>query len=315
MRGSIGLAAGLLARALVVLAGTALATFALLWNAPGDPALAIALARFDLQVPAEVVERIRAELGFDDGFWPAFRSWLVPLLAGDLGNSSVTGRPVWPDLRTAIGHTLPLALGGLAIGLALAAPLAWIATRRPGGWGDRIAVALASLGAAIPSYWLGLLLVLLFAVQLGWLPAMGARTTAHAVLPALTLGLGVAASLTRIMRSAILEARGRPFLPALRRRGVDEGEIARAHIAPHAAVPVVTVLGLELAFLLEGAVIIEVVFARPGLGTFLVDAILQRDFPKVQAVVLFAAVLFVAVNLAIDLVYRSLDPRLDTSDA
>lgn len=157
--------------------------------------------------------------------------------------------------------------------------------------------------------------MLLFAVQLGWLPAMGARTTAHAVLPALTLGLGVAASLTRIMRSAILEARGRPFLPALRRRGVDEREIARAHIAPHAAVPVVTVLGLELAFLLEGAVIIEVVFARPGLGTFLVDAILQRDFPKVQAVVLFAAVLFVAVNLAIDLVYRSLDPRLDTSDA
>lgn len=145
MRGSIGLAAGLLARALVVLAGTALATFALLWNAPGDPALAIALARFDLQVPAEVVERIRAELGFDDGFWPAFRSWLVPLLNGDLGNSSVTGRPVWPDLRTALGHTVPLALGGLAIGLALAGPLAWIATRRPGGWGDRFAVALASI--------------------------------------------------------------------------------------------------------------------------------------------------------------------------
>ena len=310
MHPSLTFAADLAARALVVLAGTALATFALLWNAPGDPALAIALARFDAQVPAEVIERVRAEAGLDAGFWPAFLAWIGPLLTGDLGNSAVTGRPVWPDLAAAIVHTLPLALGGLAIGTAIAGPLAWIATRRPGDWRDRVSVAIASVGAAIPQYWLGLLLILLFAVQLGWLPAMGARTPSHAVLPALTLGLGVAASLTRILRSGILEARGQPFLPALRRRGVAAGEIARAHVAPHAAIPVVTVLGLELAFLLEGAVIVEVIFARPGLGSFLVEAILQRDFPKVQAVVLVAALLFVAVNLAIDLLYRALDPRV-----
>ncbi|MEM7709933.1 MAG: ABC transporter permease [Pseudomonadota bacterium] len=307
--------AGLSLRALVVLTGTALATFALLWNAPGDPALAIALARYDSQVPAEVLDRVRAEAALDGGFWSAFGAWLAPLLAGDLGKSSVTGRPVWPDLRTALAQTVPLALGGLAIGVAIAGPLAWLATRRPGGWLDRGAVAMASVGAAIPQYWLGLLLILLFPVQLGWLPAMGARTPAHAVLPALTLGLGVAASLARILRSGILEARGQPFLPALRRRGVPPAEVARAHVVPHAAIPVVTVLGLELAFLLEGAVIVEVVFARPGLGSFLVEAIAQRDFPKVQAVVLFAAILFVTVNLAIDGFYRRLDSRIGEHDA
>lgn len=302
-------------RAVVVLAGTALATFALLWHAPGDPAAAIAVARFDSVVSEEVVAQIRAEAGLNAGFWPAFGHWITPILAGDLGNSSVSGRPIWPELRDAIALTVPLALAGLAIGLAVSLPLAIFATRRPGGWLDRGAVAVASLGAAMPAYWLGLLLILLFAVHLGWLPAMGARTPAHMILPALTLGLGVAASLTRILRSGLLEARGQPFLPALARRGVPPGRIGRDHVAPHAAIPVVTVLGLELAFLLEGAVIVEVIFARPGLGSFLVQAITARDFPKIQAVVILTALLFVTVNLLIDLTYRLIDPRTVDRDA
>lgn len=306
---------GLLLRAAVVLTGTALATFALLWFAPGDPALAIALARHNAVVPTEVIDAVREEAGLNSGFWPAFAAWLGPLLTGDFGLSSVTGRPVWPDLATAITYTVPLALAGLAVGLSLSLPLAIVATKRPGGWLDRLAVALASLGAAIPAYWLGLLLILLFAVHLAWLPAMGARTPAHAVLPALTLGLGVAASLTRIIRSGILEARGQPFLPAFQRRGVTERAISRDHVAPHAAIPVVTVFGLELAFLLEGAVMVEVIFGRPGLGTFLVNAIEARDFPKVQAVVILAALLFVLVNLAIDVIYRLIDPRIGDRNA
>lgn len=234
---------------------------------------------------------------------------------GDFGQSSVTGRDVWPELMTALFYTLPLALAGLLIGIAIALPLAIIATRRPGGLLDRFAVGIASVGAAIPAYWLGLLLILLFAVHLGWLPAMGARTSAHIVLPALTLGLGVAASLTRIVRSSILEARDQPFLPAFTRRGIAPVQIERDHVALHAAIPVVTVFGLELAFLLEGAVMVEVIFARPGLGSFLVNAIEARDFPKVQAVVVLAAVLFVTVNLSIDLFYRTLDPRIGERDA
>lgn len=311
----IQLMLSLVLRAIVVLSAAALATFALLWHAPGDPALTIALARFDAVVAPEVVDQIRVEAGLDAGFWSAFQTWIGPLLLGDFGNSSVTGRAVWPDLVTAISYTTPLALLGLAIGVAISVPLAIIATRRPGGWLDRSAVALASLGAAIPTYWLGLLLILLFAVQLGWLPAMGARTPIHIILPALTLGMGVAASLTRILRSGILEARGQPFLPAFKRRGITAGDIERDHVVPHAAIPVVTVFGLELAFLLEGAVIVEVIFARPGLGTFLVSAIETRDFPKVQAVVILSAVLFVTVNLMIDLIYRVLDPRIGAQDA
>ena len=302
-------------RAVVVLTGTALATFALLWHAPGDPALVIATARFDSVVPDEVVAQIRAEAGLDAGFWPAFVHWITPILSGDFGNSSVSGRPVWPELRDAIALTVPLALAGLALGLAISVPLAILATRRPGGWLDRMTVAVASLGAAMPAYWLGLLLILLFSVHLGWLPAMGARTPAHMILPALTLGLGVAASLTRIIRSGLLEARGQPFLPSLSRRGVPPGRIGRDHVAPHAAIPVVTVLGLELAFLLEGAVIVEVIFSRPGLGSFLVEAIAARDFPKIQAVVILTALLFVTVNLVIDLIYRIIDPRTRNSHA
>ncbi len=306
---------GFVLRAVVVLSGTALLTFALLWAAPGDPAQAIAMARFEALLTQDVIEQVRAEVGLNTGFWHAFRAWLGPLLRLDFGYSAVTGRPVWPDLWTAMTYTIPLALAGLGIGLALSVPLAILATKRPGGLLDRAAVAIASLGAAIPAYWLGLLLILLFAVQLGWLPAMGARTPAHAILPAVTLGLGVAASLTRIIRSGILEARGQPFLPAIRRRGVDNRVLARDHIAPHAAIPVVTVFGLELAFLLEGAVLVEVVFGRPGLGTFLVTAITARDFPQVQAVVVLTALVFVLVNLAIDILYRVIDPRIGAEDA
>ena len=306
---------GLFLRAIVVLSGAAFATFVLLWNAPGDPALAIALARYDAIISTQLLEQVRNEIGFNSGFWPAFQAWLGPLLTGDFGNSAITGRPVLPDLLLSVSYTVPLALAGLGIGLALSIPLAILATLRPGSWIDRFAVAIASIGAAVPIYWLGLLLILLFAVHLSWLPAMGARSAAHSILPALTLGFGVAASLTRIIRSGILEARSQNFLPAFRRRGIAENAIGRDHIAPHAAIPVITILGLELAFLLEGAVMVEVIFARPGLGSFLINAIEARDFPKVQAAVIVTAIVFVITNLLIDLFYHIIDPRIGERDA
>ncbi|MCJ8335369.1 MAG: ABC transporter permease [Epibacterium sp.] len=307
--------AGLLLRAIVVLSGAAFLTFALLWNAPGDPAQAIAMARFDALLSEDVIDQVREEVGLNQSFWQAFRSWLGPLLRFDLGYSAVTGRPVGPDLWDAIGYTFPLAFSALGIGLAISIPLAIVATKRPGGLLDRFAVGVATLGNAIPAYWLGLILILLFAVKLAWLPALGASTPAHMILPALTLGLGVAASLTRIIRSGILEARIQPFLPAFWRRGVPRRAIGRDHIAPHAAIPVITVFGLELAFLLEGLVLVEVIFGRPGLGTFLVQAILSRDFSHVQAVVVLTALVFVTVNLIIDLIYRIIDPRIGEPDA
>lgn len=306
---------GLLLRAVVVLSGTAILTFALLWHAPGDPAQAIAMARFDALLTEDVIEQVREEVGLNLGFWQAFWGWLGPLLRLDFGFSAVTGRPVWPDLWAAISYTFPLAFAALAIGFAISVPLALIATKHPGSLLDRFAIGIASLGSAIPAYWLGLILILIFSVKLSWLPALGASSPAHAILPALTLGLGVAASLTRIIRSGILEARGQPFLPAFRRRGVSERAVGKDHIAPHAAIPVVTVFGLELAFLLEGLVLVEVIFGRPGLGTFLVSAILSRDFSHVQAVVVLTALVFVTVNLLIDLIYRLIDPKIGEGNA
>ena len=311
----MGLVLESLARVVFVLSAVAFLTFLLLWNAPGDPAMAIAQARYDAILSTQAIDEIRREVGLDGSFLSAFFDWLSPLLIGDFGTSFITKRPVLADVLTALSYTGPLALAGLAIGMAISLPLALLATRRPGSLLDRFTIALSSLGAAIPIYWLGLLLILFFAVQLGWLPAMGARTPAHAILPALALGLGVAASLTRIIRSGILEARGQDFLPAFHRRNVSESIIGRAHIAPHAAIPVVTVFGLELAFLLEGAVMLEVIFARPGLGSMLVSAINARDYPVVQAIVLLTAFLFVTVNLLIDLTYRFIDPRIGEADA
>ena len=306
---------GLILRAVVVLAGTSLVTFALLWNAPGDAAQAIAMARFDALLTEDVIAQVREEAGLNQGFWSSYLAWVTPLVTLDFGQSAVTGRDVLPDLLSAMSYSFPLALAGMAIGLAISIPLAIIATRRPHSLLDRFCVALASLGVAIPAFWLGLLLMLLFAVHLSWLPAIGARTPAHAILPALTLGLGTAASLTRIIRSGILEARTQAFLPAFKRRGVADRRIGRDHVAPHAAIPVVTVFGLELAFLLEGVVMVEVVFGRPGLGPFLVSAITARDFPQVQAVVVVTALIFVTVNLVIDVIYRAVDPRIGQPDA
>lgn len=301
---------GRLGGACLVLLSAAWLTFLLLWFAPGDPAQAIADARYDVAVSAEVIDQIRAETGLDQPLWLAFWHWLKPLLVLDLGNSSVNGRPVAPQLLFALSHTVPLAASGVALAVLLSVPLAVLAARHPGRWPDRLAISLSSVGAAMPAYWLGLLLILLFSVQLRWLPSFGATGPAHLVLPAVTLGVGLMASLTRMLRSSLMEAQESAFLPAFKHRGVSATERYALHVAPHAALPFITLLALETVTLLEGVVVVEVIFARPGLGSFLVEAIGARDFPKVQAVVLFSAVLFVCMNLLVDLVYGWLDPRM-----
>lgn len=299
-----------LAGALFVLLAVAWLTFMLLWFAPGDPAQAIAVARFDTAVSAEVIASIRAEAGLNQPFWIAFWQWLNPLLLLDLGRSSVNAQAVAPQLKYALMHTLPLAAWGVVIGSLLSVPLALLAARFPRRWPDRLAIGLCSVGAALPSFWLGLLLILLFSVHLRWLPAFGSASSTHLVLPAITLGIGLMASLTRILRSALIEAQEATFLPAFKYRGVGPLERYAFHVAPHAALPFVTILALEFVFLLEGVVVVEVIFSRPGLGTFLVEAISARDFPKVQAVVLFSATLFVVMNFLVDLIYGWLDPRM-----
>lgn len=195
----------------------------------------------------------------------------------------------------------------MAMALAGAVPMTVLAARRPGGWLD---TGLVELGAVAPPFWLGLTLIVAFAATLGWLPAFGTGSAAHPVLPAATLAVGLVASLVRILRAGLIAAWQAPFVAARRTRGVAARERATLHLAPHDAIPVITMLGLELAFLMEGTVIVEVIFARPGVYSVLVEAVRGRDFPRIQIFVLFSALLFVAATLCVDPIGAAINPRL-----
>lgn len=301
-----------LGSAALTLFGAAAAVFAIFQFAPGDRARVVAEARFGGEGTADagVIEAVRAELGLDVGPLAAFASWLADVATLDFGRSFVSGEPAIAVLVSGLAYTVPLALAALLFGLATAVPLAVLAALRPGGVLDRLAVAVASIGVAMPAFWLGLLLILLFAATLRWAPAYGAGSPAHLVLPAITIGVWVTASLTRLLRSLLREALAAPHLDALRLRGVSEAEILARHVAPAALGPFCAMVTLEFALLLDGALIVETVFARNGVGAVLVQAVLSRDTPVIQAVVLFVAATYVVANAAADAGRRALDPRL-----
>lgn len=303
-----GTLAGLL---LTIMLATLLA-MAVLDIAEGDRARAVAAARHGGEGAADAatVEAVRAELGLGRPLLARWGDWAAGAATGDLGRSFVTGEPVARVLGGALALTAPMALAAFVIGLAMAIPLATLAALRPGGALDRAAVALASVGAAAPPFWLGLALILLFAVEWRLLPAYGAGTPAHVVLPAATLAVWVTAAHTRLLRSFMREALAAPHLDALRLRGVSEARILTAHVARPVAVAMAPLLMLDLAALLEGAVVVEVVFARPGLGLTFIEALRARDMAVILGFVAFAVVLYAAANAAADALSRGLDPRL-----
>jgi peptide/nickel transport system permease protein len=293
-----------------VMFGVSLLTFMLYYFAPGDKALAIGQARYggEGDVQREVIAMIRQEYGLDQPFIYQFIHWLKPILQGDLGTSLVSQEKVWQIVLPNLFETLTLSLTALVFGLTLAFTLSVISVRKPGSFADRIAVAFASIGAAIPSYWLALLLILLFAVQLQWLPAYGSASFAHLILPAICLGLWVTTSQTRLLRSFLLEAQSAPFLEALRLRGVSEREIFWRHCLRIAIAPAVTMLGIEMAALLEGAVIVEVIFSRNGIGSLFVSSVMSRDYPLVMFLVLFSAFCYVLINTLVEGLQDWLNP-------
>lgn len=300
-----------LAGLLAVVFGIALITFTLAHFAPGDKAMAIAKARYPdaMGLPPAVLDGIRVEFGLNDPFHQQFLSWLGHVLTGDFGISYSSRAPVWDIFVENLAETLALTLTSLAIGLTGAFLLASCAARYPGSLLDRSAVMLASVGAAMPGYWLGLLLILGFAVHLNWLPAYGTGTFAHLVLPALTLGFRVMASQTRLLRSFFLEARAQPFMETLRLRGHSETELFFRHTLRHAMVPALTMIGLDFASLMEGTIIIELTFARSGLGALFAGSVLSRDLPMVMFLVMFFAVTYVVVNTSVEILQRASDPR------
>lgn len=296
---------------ILVLFGISLITFTMTYYAPGDRALAIAQARYPdgLSFDAEILMGIRQEFGLSEPFWSQYLLWLKDVLRGDFGESYASRVPVWLIFCENIGETLTLAFTSLVIGLSAAFGLACLAVRHPGSLLDRFAVVVSSIGAAMPNFWLGLLLILLFAAELGWLPAYGTGTLAHLVLPATTLAFWVMASQTRLLRSFMLDAYDQPFIETLRLRGVPEGEIFTLHVLRHALMPALTMIGLDLAHMIEGAVVVEIIFARSGVGSLLASSVLSRDMPTVIFLVMFFAVVYVAINLFIDLLQYATDPR------
>ncbi|WP_245848339.1 ABC transporter permease [Actibacterium ureilyticum] len=300
-----------LAGLLAVLFGVSLIIFTLTYLAPGDKAMAIAHARYPdaMGFAPEILEGIRQEFHLNAPFHMQFLHWLGGFVTGDFGLSYASGAPVWDIFIDNLGETATLALAALTLGLVAALVLSSLAVWHVGGWVDRLAIILASVGAAMPGFWLGLLLILFFAAQLNWLPAYGTGTAAHLVLPALTLAFWVMASQTRLLRTFMLEAYGLPFIETLRLRGVSEREIFLRHVLRHASIPALTMIGLDLAGLLEGAVIVELTFSRGGLGALLAGSVLARDFPMVVFLVMFFAVAYVTINSVIEIVQDAVDPR------
>ena len=294
-----------LAGAVGVVLGVALLTFLLVHLIPGDP---VELMLGESARPADRAS-LRASLGLDRPVAVQLADQFARLARLDLGTSLHSRRPVSALIAERLPATLQLAAAALAIAILTALPLGTLAARRQGRAVDGVAMGFALLGQSVPSFWLGPLLILVFSVGLGWTPVSGREGVSSLVLPALTLGAGMAAVLARMVRSSLLEVLGEDYLRTARAKGVAERALLWRHALPNAALPIVTVLGLQAGALLSGAVITETVFAWPGIGSLLVDAIQRRDYPVVQGCVLLISTGYVVVNALTDLAYAWLDPR------
>jgi ABC-type dipeptide/oligopeptide/nickel transport system permease component len=297
---------GRLLSALVAMLGVALLVFALLHLVPGDP---VELMLGDSARPSDRAA-LRQALGLDRPLAEQLGTWLGGLARLDLGLSLFSRRPVSEILAERLPATLELAGAALGLALVLALPLGVLAARHHNRPLDSGAMAFSLLGASIPNFWLGPLLILLFSLWLGWTPVSGRDTALSLVLPALTLGTSLAAVLARMVRSSLLEVLGEDFIRTGRAKGLSEGRVLWRHALGNAWLPVLTLVGLQLGNLLGGAVITETVFDWPGLGSLLVESIQRRDYPVVQGCVLLVSLAYVVVNTLTDLLYGWVDPRI-----
>ncbi len=284
--------------------------FAFVHALPGDLALRIAAARIgDDRLTTEAADRIRVEEGLDRPIISQYADWMGRLALGDLGRSLVTRKPVVDELARRIRISLPLAALGWLLSYALALPLGVVAGLRPGGWVDRVTNLVAVALAALPPFLVGIGLVSVFALSLRWLPPAGDRTGAHMVLPALTLALGLAAYSVRIVRNAVALVRAEFYMTFSRIRGLGARDAFGRHGVRNAAIPITTFAALQLASVLDGFVIVEVLFAYPGLGDLLIKALLARDIPVIMGAGLVMGMTFAVLNLLADLLCLWLDPR------
>ncbi|MFN5599157.1 ABC transporter permease [Gemmatimonas sp.] len=300
----------LLARRLILsiptLAGVLAVVFLLLYVAPGDPVQAMVGERAD----TATITRLRAELRLDDPLPVQFTNYVGHILTGDLGRSYITGRPIVDDIAERFPRTLLLAGAAMLLATISGITIGVLAAIRPNGWFDRLALAATYLGISFPVYWIGLLLIVLFAVTLRWLPASGFGRLEYLVLPALALGSRSIAYLARVTRGAMREVLSADFVRTARAKGLAEGTVIVRHALRNALMPVVTVIGLDFGAYLTGSILTETIFSWPGIGRYVVMAISRRDLPAVQGSVLFLSLVFVTVNLITDVAYRKVDPRV-----
>lgn len=289
----------------VVLAVT-IGAFAMLHLIPGDPARMLA----GPGVPLEDVERLRQHLGLDQPLPIQYLTWVGRLITGDFGESIASRQPVLPQLIYRFTNSFQLALAGLFIAVMLGIPLGVLAARWPDSPLDWFLTGLSTLGVSVPVFWIGILLMLVFAVYLRWLPATGRSSPASLLLPALTIAIYSMAFIMRATRASMIEAIRKPHITVARSRGLPERRIFFLHALRGALIPVATIATMQLGYLMGGAVLTESVFAWPGMGTWLVEAIERRDFAVVQACVLAISISLLAVNLVADILYNYLDPRL-----
>lgn len=289
-----------------VIFGVLLLTFLLVHLVPGDPVEVM------LGESASSADRtqLRAELGLDQPVIVQFGRYLTKLAQGDFGNSIHSREPVSKMLAERLPATIRLALLALAIAITIGLPLGIIAALRANRWPDRLATLTSLTLSAMPHFWLGPLLMMVFALWLGWLPVSGMESQASIILPALTLGFGLSAILTRMTRASLLEVLNEDFVRTARAKGLYERDVILRHAMRAALLPVVTIVGLQLGGLLAGTVITETVFGWDGVGRLLVESIEKRDYPVTQACVLVIALIYVLVNLVTDLTYSRLDPRV-----
>lgn len=297
--------------ALFVLFGASILTYCLLFVTPGDPAETILRQQMGGRTPSRVaVEQFRVAKGLNDPIPIQYASWMWDVLHGDLGQSYYHGTSVSRMILRRVVPTVELAVAGMAVSLTIAVPTGVLSAVHKGQLPDLVGQLGALLGVSMPNFWLGYLLIIVFPLHLGVFQTSGVGGIEHLVLPALTLGTGMAAIVTRLIRSSMLEVLSEDYVWTARSKGLRERIVVYKHALRNALIPVVTVVGLQLGYLLNGAVVIEMVFQRPGLGNLLINAIFARDYPVVQGIVLVVAVVFVVTNFAVDIAYRFIDPRI-----
>jgi len=290
-----------------VLFGVTLAVFSMLFLVPGDP-VKIMLAEF-VTTPDQVAQ-MRAQLHLDEPILKQYGRFVVNAVRGDLGTSIRSRRPVSTEIGENVGSTAQLALASMAVAVAIGVPLGLMAALARNSWFDVGSMIVALLGVSMPSFWLGLLMIVAFSLHLGWFPATGGGDLWHLVLPSVTLGMIASAIIARLTRSSMLEVLGQDYVRTARAKGLAWWGVVVRHALKNALIPVITIFGLQFGNLLAGAVIVETVFSRPGLGRLIVGGILAKDFPLVQGTVLFVATAYVLINVLVDIAYAFVDPRI-----